>query len=48
MRQGVKDVIIPFRNVKDLDEIPEEFRKKLNFIPVKTLSEVLSVALERK
>ncbi len=48
MRQGVKDVIIPFRNVKDLEEIPEEFRKKLNFIPVKNLSEVLSVALERK
>jgi ATP-dependent Lon protease len=48
MRQGVKDIIIPFRNVKDLEEIPEEFRKKLNFIPVKNLSEVLSVALERK
>jgi ATP-dependent Lon protease len=48
MRQGVKDVIIPFRNVKDLEEIPDEFRKKLNFIPVKNLSEVLSVALERK
>jgi ATP-dependent Lon protease len=48
MRQGVKDVIIPFRNLKDLEEIPEEFRKKLNFIPVKTLAEVLAVALERK
>lgn len=48
MRQGVKDIIIPFRNVKDLEEIPEEFRKKLNFVPVKNLSEVLSVALERK
>ncbi|MDZ4677241.1 MAG: endopeptidase La [Oligoflexia bacterium] len=48
MRQGVKDVIIPFRNVKDLEEIPEEFRKKLNFIPVKNLSEVLAVALEKK
>lgn len=48
MRQGVKDIIIPFRNVKDLEEIPEEFRKKLNFIPVKNLSEVLTVALERK
>jgi ATP-dependent Lon protease len=48
MRQGVKDVIIPYRNLKDLEEIPEEFRKKLNFIPVKTLNEVLQVALERK
>ncbi len=48
MRHGVKDVLIPFRNVKDLEEIPEEFRKKLNFIPVKSIFEVLDVALERK
>jgi ATP-dependent Lon protease len=47
MRQGVKDVIIPFKNIKDLEDIPEEFRKKLNFIPVKSLSEVLAVALEK-
>ena len=48
MRHGIKDIIIPFRNVKDLEDIPEEFRKKLNFIPVKSLSEVLAVALEKK
>jgi ATP-dependent Lon protease len=48
MRHGVKDIIIPFRNVKDLEEIPEEFRKKMNFIPVKSLDEVLAVALEKK
>ncbi len=48
MRQGIKDIIIPYRNVKDLEDVPEEFRKKLNFIPVKTLAEVLSVALEKK
>ena len=47
MRQGIKDIIIPFKNVK-VEEIPEEFRKKLNFIPVKSLNEVLAVALERK
>ncbi|MCC6276910.1 MAG: endopeptidase La [Oligoflexia bacterium] len=47
MRQGIKDVVIPFKNLKDLEDIPEEFRKKLNFIPVKSLNEVLAVALER-
>jgi ATP-dependent Lon protease len=48
MRQGIRDIVIPFRNLKDLEDIPEEFRKKLNFIPVKNLSEVLAVALEKK
>lgn len=48
MRHGIKDIIIPEKNVKDLEDIPEEFRKRLNFIPVKNLSEVLKVALEKK
>lgn len=48
LRLGVKDVIIPFANIKDLKDIPEEFRKKLNFIPVKHIEEVLAVALEKK
>lgn len=47
LRYGVKDVLIPFMNIKDLTDIPEEFRKKLNFIPVKHLDEVLAVALEK-
>ncbi|MBK9293739.1 MAG: endopeptidase La [Oligoflexia bacterium] len=48
MRHGIKDICIPFRNIKDLEDIPEEFRKKLNFIPVKSITEVLDVALEKK
>ncbi len=47
LRHGVKDVIIPEQNVKDLADIPDEFRKKLNFIPVRYLEEVLEVALEK-
>jgi ATP-dependent Lon protease len=47
LRHGVKDVIIPEQNTKDLVDIPEEFRKKLNFIPVKFLEEVLEIALEK-
>ncbi len=44
LRHKSKDVIIPFQNVKDLADIPQEFREKLNFIPVKHLDEVLDVA----
>ena len=47
LRHGIKDVIIPFQNVKDLQDIPEDFRKKLNFIPVKRFDEVLAVAMEK-
>lgn len=47
LRLGVKDVLIPFANVKDLKDIPEEFRKQLNFVPVKSLNEVISLALEK-
>lgn len=45
MRHGVKTIIIPEKNKKDLEDIPEEFREKLQFIPVKTFDEVLAVAL---
>jgi ATP-dependent Lon protease len=48
LRLGVKDVIIPFANVKDLKDIPEDFRKQLNFIPVKHLNEVIAIALDAK
>lgn len=45
MRTGITDIIIPWGNVKDLSEIPEEFKKKINFIPVKNIREVLEIAL---
>ena len=45
MRMNIKTVIIPWKNKKDLIEIPEDFRKKLNFVPVKTIDEVLDVAI---
>ena len=44
---GVKQVIIPFDNKKDLDEIDAEARENLIFIPCKTADEVLSHALVR-
>ena len=45
MRKNIKTIIIPWKNKKDLDEIPDEYRKKINFVPVKTIEEVLSIAL---
>lgn len=39
-RLGVREIIIPHGNVKDLEEIPSEIKSKLNFIPVKTVEEV--------
>jgi ATP-dependent Lon protease len=48
LNHGIKDVIIPFANQKDLTDIPEEFRSKLNFILAENLDEVFAVALDAK
>ena len=39
-RLGVREIIIPKSNVKDLEEIPAEIKKKINFIAVETVDEV--------
>ena len=44
-RIGVKDVIIPADNKKDLEEIPEAVREKLNFIPVTDVDAVFKTAI---
>ena len=43
---GIKTVIIPARNWKDLVEIPAEIRKQIAFVTVKTVDDVLAVALK--
>ncbi len=48
LRAGIKLVIIPRRNEKDLQEVPENLRKKLKFVFVEKLSEVFDVALREK
>jgi ATP-dependent Lon protease len=45
LRAGVKTVLIPKKNLKDLVEIPGHVKRKLKFIPVKTMEEVLEHAL---
>jgi len=44
-RAGIRTVIIPKDNVKDLEEIPESVRQDLSFIPVSHMDEVLEHAL---
>jgi ATP-dependent Lon protease len=44
-RAGIKTVIVPDRNQKDLDELPKVLRRKLKFIAAKNMSDVLKVAL---
>ena len=44
-RGGIKKVIIPEENKRDLKEIPENVKEKLEIIPVKWIDEVLEIAL---
>ena len=45
-RGGIKTVIIPKDNVKDLEEIPENAKNNLSIHAVESIDEVLSIALE--
>jgi ATP-dependent Lon protease len=47
MRAGISTIIIPKLNEKDLVDVPEEAKQKLNFVPVENVDEVLAVALEK-
>jgi ATP-dependent Lon protease len=46
-RGGIKTVLIPEENVKDLADIPDNVKNKLEIVPVKWIDRVLEVALER-
>ena len=48
LRGGIKTVMIPEENTKDLQEIPENVKNGLEIIPVKWIDQVLKVALERQ
>ncbi|SHH32991.1 ATP-dependent Lon protease [Caloranaerobacter azorensis DSM 13643] len=47
-RAGIKKVILPFDNKKDMEEIPDKVRRKLKFVLVKNMDEVLENALVKK
>ncbi|GBL45020.1 ATP-dependent protease La type I [Sulfuriferula multivorans] len=46
-RGGIKTVLIPEENVRDLVDIPENIKNKLDIRPVKWIDQVLNMALER-
>jgi ATP-dependent Lon protease len=45
-RAGIKKVILPKENEKDLEDVPEDTRNELMFVPVETIEEVLREALD--
>ncbi|MEN9543360.1 MAG: DNA-binding protein, partial [Pseudomonadota bacterium] len=46
-RGGIKTVLIPEENVKDLQDIPETVRNQIEIMPVRWVDKVLELALER-
>ncbi|GAA4028165.1 endopeptidase La [Actimicrobium antarcticum] len=46
-RGGIKIVMIPEQNVKDLAEIPDNVKNKLEIVPVRWIDKALEIALER-
>ncbi len=47
-RAGIKTILIPYKNIKNLEEIPDVVKKAIKFIPVKTMEEVLEYALVKE
>jgi len=48
LRGGIKTVLIPEENVKDLQEIPDNVKSGLEIVPVRWIDKVLEIALETK
>ena len=47
-RAGITTVILPKRNEKDLEEVPEEVKKKMKFHFVQRMDEIIDLALQKK
>lgn len=47
-RAGIKKILFPYENIKDLEDVPESIKKEIEFIPVKTMDEVLKHALVKE
>lgn len=46
VRSGLKTILIPFDNIKDLEDVPESVKNTLNIIPVKSIDEVIKHTLK--
>ena len=47
-RNGIRTIIIPYENLKDLDEIPEDIRNDINYITVKNYKDVIKILKKEK
>jgi len=47
-RAGIKTVIIPEENTKDIEDIPQNVKKRITFVPASRMETVLETALEKK
>ncbi|MBE0450489.1 MAG: endopeptidase La [Clostridia bacterium] len=47
-RAGIKKILFPYENLKDLEEIPETIKKEIEFVAVKSMDEVLEHALVKE
>lgn len=47
-RVGIKDIIFPYKNKKDLPELPKELLQGLHLMPVKRIEEVLKIVFDSK
>lgn len=47
-RAGIQAVLLPKRNQRDLDQLPEDIRRKMKFHPVENISQVLRIALKHE
>ena len=47
-RAGIKTIILPERNQNDLEDVPDDLRKEMTFIPVERIDQVISAALKEK
>lgn len=48
LRAGIHTIILPEKNKKDLTEIPANVKRKIRFVPVNNMDEVLNIAIEKK
>ena len=46
-RAGIKKILIPKANVRDLDDVPEAVKESITFVPVETMAQVLKEAIVR-
>jgi len=47
-RAGIKKILFPFENIKDLKEVPDSVKENVELVPVKTMDEVLEHALVKE